>query len=167
VRDDDETHIPTNQLRFGGFRKPLPSPIHRTNPNASTCVFVCLSSKQKLAIAEWGRSNLPLNNQMFIVIQQESRVFTGRRTTTIAIVFNPATKAYNKNNTKSRKEALRSNYITCESVESDEHPRGAKPTDNAHPRQNNRAGGSDGSEPSQHTITNIQHIPVAIRARHK
>jgi len=43
VRDDDETHIPTNQLRFGGFRKPLPSPIHITNPDASTCAFVCLS----------------------------------------------------------------------------------------------------------------------------
>jgi hypothetical protein len=75
VRDDDETHIPTNQLRFGGFRKPLPSPIHRTNPDASTCAFVCLSvclpSKQKLAIAEWGRSNLQF--RLYTALGSDSR----------------------------------------------------------------------------------------------
>lgn len=48
---------PTNQLRFAGFRKPLPSPIHKTNPDASTCTSVCLSSRQKLVITEWERSN--------------------------------------------------------------------------------------------------------------
>ena len=57
VGDDDEAHMPTNQLRFAGFRKPLPSLIHKTNPDASTCTSVCLSSRQKLVITEWERSN--------------------------------------------------------------------------------------------------------------